>query len=113
MQLPFSTSIAAGATANPLSGSQWEFLPFDARVTLLTRTTAVGVVQTVFSGSDTVQEESPVQSGGTAGVTPSPLNTTPLQWAAPGGDRLKVNLRNTTGGALTVDGLLQIERLGR
>lgn len=111
-QMSYSRSIAAGATDNPLSGAQYEFLPFPAIVRILQRTTATGVLCTVYSGSEAVQEESPVQSGGTAGVTPSPLNTSPMEFFAPAGDRLKVVNRNTTAGALTVDTLIQIDPVG-
>lgn len=105
-QLSFSTSIAAGAVANPVLGWAYEFLPWPARIKILARTTAVGVTNQIQSGSETIVEESPVQSGGTAGVTPSDLNTPSIEFLAPAGDRLKTLFRNTTGGALTVDGII-------
>jgi hypothetical protein len=111
--LSFSRSVAAGATDFPLSAVAWAFeqLPYNAACRVLLRTTAVGVVAKIRTGSEEVQEETPVQSGGTAGVTPSPLNTTPTEFIAPQGDRLAIAIRNTTGGALTVDGLIQVEPL--
>lgn len=106
-QLPYSTSLAANALAvNPITGWQYEYLPWPAQVILLQRATAVGVNQTIYSGSETIQERSPVQAGGTAGVTPSELNTPATSWLAAAGDRLKVVLDNTTGGAITVDGII-------
>jgi len=112
-QITFSRAILTGATDFPLSelGWQYEYAPYPAAVRVMTRTTAVGVLQAIYSGSETIQEESNVQSGGTAGITPSPLNTTPLDFMVAGGDRLKIALRNTTGGTLTVDGIVQIEPL--
>lgn len=111
--LSFSRSVAAGATDFPISALAWAFeqLPYNAAVTMLLRTTATGVLARIRSGSEEVQDETPVQSGGTAGVTPSMLNTNPTTFVAPAGDRLSVALRNTTAGALTVDGLIQIEAL--
>jgi hypothetical protein len=112
--ISWSRSIAAGATDNPLATLAWAFeqLPYPAVVRVLLRTTATGLVAKIRTGSEEVQDETPVQSGGTAGVTPSPLNTTPTEFIAPAGDRVAVTIRNTTGGALTCDGLVQVEPIG-
>jgi hypothetical protein len=111
--LAFSRSVGAGATDFPLASLAWTFetLPYNAAVRILLRTTATGVLARIRSGSEEVQDETPVQSGGTAGVTPSPLNTLPVEFVAPAGDRLNISIRNTTGGALTVDGVIQVEAL--
>jgi hypothetical protein len=108
---PFTQSVAAGATYLPLDGWQYEYLPFPAMVEILLNATAVGIVATVTSGADTLMEEAPVQAGGTAGVIPSPLNAAALQDAAAAGDRLKIRVRNTTGGAVTVNGVINITPL--
>jgi len=105
-QFQFSTSIPAGAVVNPLSGWQYEYLPWPARLKLLLRTNVLTLKSTVFSGSETIQEESPIQGGGAVGTTPSELNTPPVVWDAPAGDRLKVNVRSTDAGAQTVDGII-------
>lgn len=112
--LSFSRSVAAGATDFPLAALAWTFeqLPYPAAVRVFLRTTAVGVLARIQTGSEMVQDETPIQSGGTAGVTPSQLNTTPTEFLAPAGDRLSVAIRNTTAGALTIDGLVQVEPLG-
>jgi len=108
----FSTAVAANTNGvNPLSGWQYEYLPWPASVILLMRTTAVGVNATTYSGSETITERCQVQSGGTAGVTPSELNTPAEAWQAAAGDRLKVLLDNTTGGSLTVDGIIIVNPL--
>lgn len=111
-QFPFTQSVAAGATYTPLSGWQYEYLPFPALVEVGINATATGVVATISSGSDVLQEESPVQAGGTAGVIPSPLNTPYLSDQAAAGDRLKVSARNTTAGAITVNGIVKVTPLG-
>lgn len=105
-QLTISQSVAAGAVANIITGWQYEYLPWPARIKLLMRAPVATLRSTVFSGSETIQEESPIQSGGTAGVTPSELNTSPVVWDAPAGDRLKVNVRSTDAGAQTVDAII-------
>lgn len=112
--ISFSRSVAAGATDTPLAALAWSFeqLPYPAAVRVFLRTTAAGVLARIQTGSEAVQDETPIQSGGIAGVTPSALNTTPTEFVAPAGDRLAVVIRNTTAGALTVDGLVQVEPIG-
>lgn len=106
-QLRFSTTMTANQLAlNPLSGWQYEYLPWPAQVILLTRSTATGVVMTVYSGSETIEEAGPMQAGGTAGVTPSELNTPATSFLAAAGDRLKLKIDNTTAGTPTVDGII-------
>lgn len=106
-QLRFSSSLAANQLGfNPLSGWQYEYLPWPAQVILLLRTTGTGLVATVYSGSETIEEAGPVQAGGTAGVTPSELNTPATSFLAAAGDRLKLKVDNTTAGALTLDGII-------
>ena len=104
--LIWSQSVAAGATYQPLSGWQYEYLPFGGMVTILHRATAVGMVATITSGSDTLQERSPVPAGGTAGQTPSPLDVPAITDEVAAGDRQKILYENTTGGAITVDGII-------
>jgi len=107
----FSASVAAGATLRPLDGWQYEYLPWPAEVQVLSRATAVAMVNVFTSGSETIVEESPTQAGGTAGVIPSALNTPVQGWNAAGGDRLKLAYRNTSGGAITLDGIIEINPL--
>lgn len=102
--LTFSQSIAAGAIFNPLDGWQYEYMPTGAILSLLHRASAVGLVCTFTAGSDTLQEEAPVSAGGTAGVLPSALDVPPIQDAVAAGDRIKLRYRNTTGGAVVIDG---------
>ncbi len=106
-QLPFSQALTANQLGfNPISGWQYEYLPWPAQVLLLLRGTDANARATVYSGSETIQERAPVQAGGTAGVTPSELNTPAISWIAAAGDRLKVVIDNTTAGTPTVDGLI-------
>lgn len=104
----FSTLMVANATITPLTGWQYVYLPWPARVTVLVRSTLANVVQTYTSGSETIVEESPVQAGGTIGVTPSPLNTPVVAWNAPAGDLLKLTIRETQAGTPTIDGIIEV-----
>lgn len=107
----FSVDVVAGGTERPLDGWQYEYLPWPAEVTVLARAEAIGMVQVYTTGSETIVEESPSQAGGTIGVTPSPLNTPVQGWNAAAGDRLKLSYRNTTGGALFIDGIIEVTPL--
>jgi hypothetical protein len=97
--------------ANPLSGWQYERLPWPAEVTVLQRATTTGVRSTLYAGSDTIAERSNVQAGGTAGTIPSPLNTTPIVFQAAAGDRLKLVNDEVSAGTPTVDGTIIVEPL--
>ncbi len=111
-QLNFSQALTANQLGfNPISGWQYEYLPWPAQVLLLVRATDVNERMTVYSGSETIMERSPVQGGGTAGVTPSELNTPAVAWQAAAGDRIKVVIDNTTAGVPTVDGIIIVNPL--
>lgn len=108
-QLNFSQALTANQTGfNPISGWQYEYLPWPAQIILLVRGThAAGKMNImVFSGSETIQERSTVQNGGTAGQTPSELNTPAISWLGAAGDRLKVLIDETGGATPTVDGII-------
>jgi len=108
----FSTAMTANqAGLNPLSGWQYEYLPWPAQVLLLVRSTTVGNRITIFSGSETIRERTPVQGGGTAGVTPSELNTPATSFQAAGGDRLKLVIDEVLAGTPTVDGIIIVNPL--
>lgn len=104
--LLWSQAVVAGATYRPLDGWQYEYVPMGGRMQVLHRATAVGMKVTVTSGSDTLQERSPVPAGGTAGVTPSTNDVPLISDFVAGGDRLKILYENPTGGTITVDGVI-------
>lgn len=111
-QFVFSTAMTANQLGlNPLAGWQYEYTPWPASVILLVRSTTTGNRITIFSGSETIQERTPVQGGGTAGTTPSELNTPAVAWQAAGGDRLKLVLDEVLGGTPTIDGVIIINPL--
>lgn len=107
---PFSNAMTANQLGlNPLAGWQYEYVPRPSKVSILIKSTTAGNRVTIYSGSETIQERSPVQGGGTAGVTPSPLNTVPIQFFAGAGDRLKLAIDEVLGGTPTVDGIVQLD----
>lgn len=109
----WTQAVAAGATFDPIDAAGWmyRYLPYPAVIEVISNATAVGVVQSLTFGSDTIQQESPVPAGGTAGVIPARLNTEPITEKGAASDLLRVVYRNTTGGPVTVNGIIQITRL--
>ncbi len=108
----WSQSVAAGATFTPLDSGDWQYkyLPYPAIVELIHQATATGVVVTITFGSDTIQQESPLSAGGTIGQLPSRFAREPITEKALQGDLLKVTYRNTTVGAINVEGIIEITR---
>lgn len=103
--MPFQsvqTVMTANGSATPLSGFQYEILPFDALVEIAIQASAVSqVLATVYSGTDLLMEEGPVQQG-TLGVSPKYPDDFYLRDYALQGDRLKVRLREIAAATPTV-----------
>ncbi|NIP95038.1 MAG: hypothetical protein GWO24_16960, partial [Akkermansiaceae bacterium] len=56
-----NANVAAGATVNPLVGSQYEYLPFDAMVEFAILADAGDTFNaSVFSGSDVLMQNEPI-----------------------------------------------------
>jgi hypothetical protein len=87
------TDLADGATAFPLQGSQYEYLPFNAllefAIVQLTDATAT-TEATVYSGSDVLQEQSECdQKAALSAIYPDDFT---LQDVAAAGERIGVQL---------------------
>ena len=113
-QLTFSNAMTANQLGyNPLSGWQFETVPYQyvngAIVKVLAASTDVNLRITIYSGSQTIQERSPIQGSGTAGKTPTDFTTTPVVFQAGPGDRLKLAIDEVAGGTPTVDGVVVLE----
>lgn len=95
------TALGANATALPLQGTQYEFPDDNAMIELALSADATGVLSTVQSGSDVIQEESPVQLG-TINVQPKYPDDFYIRFPVLAGERVKVALRDTSGVARVV-----------
>ncbi len=94
-----SVSVAANAVNdNVIQGSQFEFLPYNAFLEFGINASATGLVADVYSGQDTVAESFALNTQNRFPVYPDDY---PLNDVAGAGERIKVRIRNTTGGALT------------
>lgn len=95
-----SLSIAANtAVENLISGSQFEFSPYDAQVDIGLCGSAAGLVVDVSTGQDVVTEAMAVNTANRFPVLPDDFVVTDM---AASGERIKLRARNTTGGALTI-----------
>lgn len=94
-----SVSVAANSTNdNVIAGSQFEFLPYNALLEFGLVGSATGLLADVYSGQDTVAESFALSTANRFPIYPDDY---PLNDVAAGGERVKVRIRNTTGGALT------------
>jgi len=84
---------------NVLTGSQFEFLPFDAFLEFgLTSAGVVGdFIVDVFSGQDILLEQGEVSILDRQPVYPDDFT---LNDVAAGGERIKIRIRNTSAGTL-------------
>ena len=99
-------SVAANASvANVFSGSQYEFLPFDAVVEFGIVAAAVGMNASVTSGTDILQQDQEVSGVNRFPVYPDDFVLTDVVAA---GERLVVALRNTTAAAIVVVSVAKI-----
>lgn len=105
-QFNFSQSIAAGATATPLSNWQFRFPPKSSLLELMVNASAAGLVMNLTTGAESiVQAESPVSGGGAAGTLPARLATEPIVDKVDAGEEIVLTVRNPTGGAITLNGV--------
>jgi len=106
VQFPWTQSIAAGGTFNPLDGWDYETPDTECGIEVFHRATAVGLIAVAKTGGFAIQQEGPVPAGGTAGVPPGRINLDPITGVGYAARKLSVNYRNPTGGAITVDGYI-------
>lgn len=103
----FTNSITAGSSAQPLNGSQFEFINDDAAVVIGMLAEATGILASVYAGPDLVMEEGPVPIGSANQIPVIPDHQIVGEYVG-AGTRMKVNLRNTTGGTIAVKTLVKI-----
>jgi hypothetical protein len=98
----------AGSVANVLSGSQYEFAPFDGTVEIGLQSSAQDTSVAIFSGPDTLQEPGGLVPCRTAGTITTPNYPDDYLWEdeVAKGDRIKINL--TAGTACTVRWVLRM-----
>lgn len=106
-----SVSVPANGTAAALSGNQYEYLPYNARVSFAIvgpDTTPGAITATIYSGSDVVQQDGPISEKPTTNQVISLQDDFLVTDVAAAGERLNVLLRNSSAGAITVLVAVQI-----
>jgi hypothetical protein len=107
---PWSIALTASQKdERPLAQWQYRRVPFRAHVRVVQRATTNGVVTTIYSGSETIQQQAPEQGGGTIGVTPVHFTTPVKEWIAAAGDEIIVSNTETLAGTPTVDGIVYVD----
>lgn len=95
--IQIETSIGIGATANLFNGAAYEYARTNRVASVGLTAAATGSFATLQSGSDVVAEEFPPFVLTTFPVIPDHFHFNDQQGA---GDRLKLQVRNPTGGAI-------------
>lgn len=106
-----TTNAAAGATVNPVSGSQYEYLPFDAHLEFaIYADTGDTWTLSVFSGTDVLMQNAPMPILATATPIIYPDHFY-LNDVATAGERIGVQAVNGTGGVADFRTLVRITPL--
>lgn len=103
------TSIATGVTVqNVLSGSQYEFAPFDGTIEIGVFADKNLVTLAVFSGPDTLQEPGGAVPFGAAEAMPKYPDDYHWEDEVAAGDRLKLTLVNGNAATTLVNWVLRM-----
>jgi hypothetical protein len=99
--------LGAGAVANPLSGSQYERLPFNAHVSFaIFKALAADTVRaSIFSGSDVLLEDSDLDVLA-VGTPIKPSEDMQVSDVAGAGEKLGMSIRNA--GAAATTGIIRV-----
>lgn len=97
---------ANGVIDNVITGSQFEFLPYNAALRFALNGAGAGLVADVYSGQDVLAEQMGVNTLNRVPINPDDFL---LSDVAAGGERIKIRVRNTTGAAVTLFFALMID----
>jgi len=105
------TALAIGATANPLTGSQYEYLPWPARIeAAILSDSGDDVSATFFSGSDVLLEDSELDEKALIDAIQYPWDYD-IEDVAAAGERLGLTIRNNGVAAAVVRTVIRITPL--
>lgn len=114
-QISVRTVLPASSSVNALAGTQYEFLPpgmypRGALVEFASIADATGVLRTVQTGSDVVEEESPVNIG-TINVQPVYPDHFTLNDLVGPGEKINVKLRDTSAAQRVISTVVRFTAL--
>jgi len=102
-------SVAANATsAEQVSSSTYQFVPFSGRAFLAARGSATGLNIQLAAAGQTLCNNQAIPYTGTAGAI-SMIDHQVVDFPVEEGSRIELRFQNTTGGALTADYILTLE----
>lgn len=107
-QRPYTQSIPAGATFDPLDSWQHQYTERPGILKVLDNATVVGLRRVVTATDITIVQDSPVTAGGTSGVYPSDFNAPAVIERVPARKRLSITYTNPTAGAIIVNGVADL-----
>lgn len=114
MGVIIATGTAVSVSSNSRSSDQvagtYQFLPFDATVTIYARCSATGMNIQFFANGQAIVNDLAIPWTGTAGAITRQDHEV-SSFDLPAGSRVEFYLRNTTGGALTNDYLIEADAL--
>jgi hypothetical protein len=100
-----AVSTAANAKSTDQVSGTYQFLPFDATVTIAARGSATGMNLLFYADGQALVNDQAISFTGTAGAI-SAIDHEIASFDLPAGARVECYLRNTTAGALTTDYLV-------
>jgi len=107
-----ATATAVSVSANSKSSDQvtgtYQFLPFDAEIAVYARCSATGMNLLFFANGQAIVNDLAIPWTGTAGAITRQDHEV-ASFDLPAGSRVECYFRNTTGGALTADLLVEAE----
>lgn len=105
-----TTTVAANATVeNIITGSQFEFSPYDATVEFAIVAAAIGMVCDITTGADVVAESMSLANKTGFPVLPDDFMAMDVVRM---GERIKIRLRNTTGASIICNHTVRIMPVG-
>lgn len=108
--VPIRTVLAASGTATPLAGTRYEIAPYNCAIEIAVQADATGVLATLGSGTDAIQDEGPVQLG-TINIQPKYPDDFYLTDVVAAGERILFSLRDTSGAQRIVQSVVKISPL--
>lgn len=105
-----TVAVAAGATSNLMRDQLFEQLPYDAQIEVAIVAEATGLLVSVQSGTDVLQEDGPPIIVAANGMPRYPDDFF-LTDVASAGEKISIKARNPTAGAINARAVVRITPL--
>lgn len=102
-------TLTTGISVEVMQFSQFQHVPFHAQCRFGLHADVVGVLATIYAGTDLLMPEGPIKVNGTAGAFPIFPDDFHLVDEIAAGARLSVLLRNTNAGTAIVPVVVHID----